>query len=211
MGSLTCLTDPAALVVADASVIISLNATGCAAEIARALPNRLVVVDVVPAELESGRQRGRQDADRLNDLVAAGLVEVVKLGDAAEQYFEGLVVGPAAQTLDDGEAATIAYAIAHGALPLVDERKANRICAERFPELRIGYTVDIFGHTDVQRALGKESLAEAVFNALYHGRMRVFPHHVEWVVALIGTDKAALCTSFPHSIRQEQFKISGEK
>jgi hypothetical protein len=52
MGSLTCLTDPAALVVADASVIISLNATGFAQEIVRALPNRLAVVDVVPAELE---------------------------------------------------------------------------------------------------------------------------------------------------------------
>jgi predicted nucleic acid-binding protein len=202
MGSLTCLTDPAALVVADASVIISLNATGCAAEIVRALPNRLAVVDIVAAELESGRPRGRQDADRLNDLVAAGLLDIVTLGDAAEQHFESLVVGPAAETLDDGEAATIAYALAHGALPLIDERKANRICGERFVSLRMGCTVDIFTHPNLLHALGQERLADAVANALQVARMRVLSHHVEWVVGLIGPERAAQCASMARSLRQ---------
>jgi hypothetical protein len=73
------LTDPVALIVADTSVIIGLNSTEYVPEIIRALPNRLAVRDVVPAELESGRQ----DADRLNDLVAAGLVDIVVLGEAA--------------------------------------------------------------------------------------------------------------------------------
>lgn len=210
MGSLTCLTDPAALVVADASVIISLNATGCAPEIIRALPNRLVVVDVVPAELEAGRPRGRQDADRLNDHVAAGLLDIVKLGDAAEKHFESLVVGPAAETLDDGEAATIAYAVAHGALPLIDERKANRICAERFSTLRVGCTIDVFSHPKVYETLGQNALADAVFKALYHGRMRILPHHAEWVIGLIGTDRAALCVSLPRSARPPWPKTIGE-
>jgi predicted nucleic acid-binding protein len=206
MGSLTCLTDPAALVVADASVIISLNATGCAPEIIRALPNRLVVVDVVPAELDTGRPRGRQDADRLNDLVAAGLLDITKLGDAAEQHFESLVVGPAAETLDDGEAATIAYAVAHGAVPLIDERKANRICAERFASLRVGCTVDIFAHPSVLHAIGQEGLADAVANALQVARMRVLSHHVEWVVGIIGPERAARCTSMARSLRQSEEK-----
>lgn len=210
MGSLTCLTDPAALAVADASVIISLNATGCALEIIRALPNRLAVVDVVLAELELGRQRGRQDADRLNDFVIAGLIEVVRLDDAAEQHFELLVVGPAAQTLDDGEAATIAYALAHGALPLIDERKANWICAERFATLRVGCTIDVFSHPKVHETLGQKALADAVFNALYHGRMRILPHHAEWVIGLIGTDRAALCVSLPRSTRLPHRKSIGE-
>ena len=208
MGSPTCLTDPAALIAADTSAVINLNATGCAREIAGALPNKLVVVDAVSAELDEGRRRGRQDADLLSELVAGGLVEIVQLDDLAASHFEKLVVGPAAMTLDDGEAATIAYSIGREGIAVIDERKATRICADIFPDLRIGSTVDILAHPNVQRSLGKELLADAVFKALRHGRMRVFPHHIEWVVGLIGTDLAAACASLPNSVRQPQAKVS---
>jgi predicted nucleic acid-binding protein len=199
------------VIVADASAVINLNATGCATEIITALPNRVAVVDLVTTELEQGRRRDRQDADLLNELVAVGLIEIVRLGEPAVPHFEELVIGPAARTLDDGEAATIAYAIAHDAIPLVDERKANRICAERFPELRVGCTVDIFTHPEMLQSLGREALADAVFNALNHGRMRVFPHHIEWVIGLIGTERAALCTSLPGSVRLTLAKAAGAK
>ena len=201
MGLLTCLTDPAALIAADSSTVINLNATGRAQEIIRAIPNRLVVVDIVSAELDEGRRRGRRDAESLSKLVSADLVEIVKLDDFAAPHFEKLVVGPAAMTLDDGEAATIAYANGCGAIAAIDERKATRICAQMFPDLRIGCTVDILAHPGVQQSLGKETLAEAVFKALYHGRMRVFPHHVEWVLGLIGPDQAVVCTSLPNAVR----------
>lgn len=208
MGSCpTCLTDPSALLVADASTVINLNATGCAPRLLKALPNRMVVVDVAQEELGQGRQRQRQDADLLAELVKAKLVEIVSLDDQGESYFEQLVVGDAKDTLDDGEAATIAYAIAHEAIPLVDERKANRLCAERFPQLRVGCTVDIFTHPEILQSLGSEKLAGAVFKALYHGRMRVFPHHIEWVLALIGTERAALCRSLPASARLSSTRV----
>lgn len=201
MGSLTSLTDPAAIVVADASAVINLNASGSAHEILRALPNRVVVADAVLEELEQGRVRDRRDAELLRELLSQDAIELVTLGEAALERFEELVVGPAAETLDDGEAATIAYAIARGGMPLVDERKANRLCAERFPRLRRGCTVDIFAHPEVGRRIGNENLAEAVFKALYHGRMRVLPHHLEWVVSLIGRERAALCRSLPAAAR----------
>jgi predicted nucleic acid-binding protein len=208
MGSPTSLIDPAAVIAADTSAVINLNATGRAREIAGALPNKLVVVTAVSAELDEGRRRGRQDANLLAELVAAGLVEIVKLDDAAAAHFEKLVVGPAAMTLDDGEAATIAYAIGRQGIAVIDERKATRICANIFPDLRIGSTVDILAHPNVKRRLGKELLAEAVFKALRHGRMRVFPHHINWVVGLIGTDLAAACVSLPNSVRQPQARVS---
>lgn len=208
MGLLTCLTDPAALVAADTSTVINLNATGCAREIVSAIPNKLVVVDVVSGELDEGRRRGRQDADLLDQLVVSGLVEVVKLDNACTLHFEKLVVGPAAFTLDDGEAATIAYAVGHKGIAVIDERKATRIAAEKFAKLRVGCTVDILAHPKVQKCLGKTMLADAVFNALYHGRMGVFQHHVEWVVGLIGTDRASECISLPSSIRQRQSKLN---
>lgn len=204
--SLTCLTDPEALLVADASTVINLNASGCARKVLDALPNRFVVVDAVPLELAGGRQRLRQDSDLLNKLVNSNSVEIVRLDDGAAKDFEQLVVGAAAMTLDDGEAATIAYAVSQNAVALIDERKAIRICGERFPNLRIGCTVDIFAHPEVQRALGKDVLSNAVFNALYQGRMRVLSRHVEWVVELIGAERAGLCVSLPSSVR---FGITG--
>jgi predicted nucleic acid-binding protein len=203
MGSCpTCLTDPSALLVADASTVINLNATGCAPRLLKALPNRMVVVDVVQEELGQGRQRQRQDADLLAELVKAKLVEIVNLDDQGERYFEQLVVGDAKDTLDDGEAATIAYAGSLKGIALIDETKAMRVCADRFPGWRLACTVDIFSHPDVRVALGNDGLSDAVFNALNHGRMRVFPQYVEWVVKLIGLDRAELCKSLPKLARR---------
>jgi predicted nucleic acid-binding protein len=201
MGSSTALTDPSAQLVADASTIINLTATGCARAIVSALPNRLVVVDVVHGELETGRQRGREACDGLKELAAAGVIEIVDLGDDAAPYFEELVIGPAAATLDDGEAATIAYALSHSGTALIDERKAIRICAERFPHLRVACTVDVLIHPQVQRQLGAETLAQAVFNALDAGRMRVLPRYLARIVELIGPERAMLCQSLPRRVR----------
>jgi hypothetical protein len=62
--------------------------------------------------------------------------------------------------------------------------------------------VDIFAHPNVKDALGNERLASAVFNALYEGRMRVLPRHVEWVIDLIGAERAGSCASLPNSVRR---------
>jgi predicted nucleic acid-binding protein len=204
MEVLTSLIDSELLISSDASAVKNLNATGCAETILRSIPNKMVVVDVVQRELEEGRLLGRRDADCLNELVSAGIVEIKKLGHIAEVHFERLVVGPAAMTLDDGEAATIAYAIASGAMAVVDERKATRLCSELFPDLRIGCTVDILAHPNVQDKLGSECLEEAVFKALFYGRMRVPMHHIEWVISLIGRENAAKCSSLPNSVRKVQ-------
>ncbi len=178
----------------------------------RALPNRVAVVDIVSGELEEGKQRKprRQDADLLKKLVDAGHVEIVRLDAKGEEYFEQLVVGAAQMTLDDGEAATIAYAVANNGIALIDEKKANRICAQRFPELRLACTVDIFMHPNVQSELGKEVLVDTVFNALCHGRMRVFPHHVEWVIELIGVERVRMCTSLPGQVRGARQAATGQ-
>ena len=197
----SCLNDPIVPVVADTSVVINLNATGFAQTILDALPNPFVVVDEVAIELERGRRSGRKATDGLNALIAAGQVESVQLGNDGIRHFVGLVSGPAADTLDDGEAATIAYALEHSATALIDERKANNICAERFGALSTGCTIDLLAHSEIETALGRVGIAEAVFNALYYGRMRVPPGHVGWVANLVGQDRMKKCVSLPRSIR----------
>ncbi len=199
----SCLRDRTGSVIADTSVVINLNATQCAETILDALPNPFLVVTEVMLELESGLQTGRNDAAALDGWHASGRVQIVPLGDTGTRHFFNLVSGPASQTLDDGEAATIALALETDppAVPLMDERKANRICAHRFADLVTGSTVDLLAQDDVQAALGHDRLASAVFNALYFGRMRVLPHHLDWVVSLIGSDCAKQCESLPRSVR----------
>lgn len=206
MRSETFSIDSAALLVADASAIISLNATGCAHAILKALSNPVVVVDVVPSEFENGRSRGRRDADILNELLSTSLAKKVALDAAAAHIFEQLVIGPAAKTLDDSEAATVAYAVAVGAIPIIDERKAARICTERFSTLGLACTVDILAHPEVEKALGKTALADAVFNALRLGHMRVLPHHIERVIGMIGADRTSQCASLLISVRTLSMK-----
>lgn len=193
----SCLDERRAPVVLDTSVVINLNATGCADAILRALPNRCVVVEQVSLELQAGRQTGRGDADALAMLIDQELVGHAQLGDTGMRHFANLVSGSAAETLDDGEAGTIACALEQGgAVALVDERKAIRICAERFPSLGMGCTVDVLAQRHVRAALGS-SLADAVFNALNRDHMWVPDHHGQWILDLIGTARAAGCRSLP--------------
>lgn len=201
MGLRTSLSDGDRVLVADTSTIINLNATGCTEDILKALPCRIAAVDVVREELENGRSKGRSDAARFEAVVRSGLIEVVSLGNDGLRHFEGLVIGSASETLDDGEAATIAFAAEAGAVGLIDERKALRLGATRFPSLRLASTVDVLAHPAVIEALGENALADAVFNALAGARMRVLPHHIAAVVELIGPDRAAQCASLPRGVR----------
>src|SRR5204862_323894 len=86
-----------ATLVADASVAINLNATGCAGEILAALPHSVVIVDVVVDELDEGRQKGRRDADQVRQLASERLFEIKSLGPDGLVHFEELVVGIASE------------------------------------------------------------------------------------------------------------------
>jgi predicted nucleic acid-binding protein len=199
--SLSCLADPSLPIVADASTVINLNGSGCAKAILRALPNRLVVTDTVLAELRLDKRSGRDDAKLIAALVDEDLVTIVELAHLKEDHFEGLVAGPASETLDDGEAATIACAIEKKAVALIDERKAIALCARKHPSLVVGRTVDVFAHDAVAMALGRAALADAVFSTLQKARMRVSPHHETWIVDLIGNARARACPSLPARLR----------
>lgn len=207
---LCCLTDPNVPVVADTSTLINLSATGCALKILSALPNRLVAMDVVLEEITNDVRSGRSDTRVVSNLVEAKLIQVASLAELHEGHFETLVVGPTAQTLDDGEAATLAYATEKGATVLIDERKAIRIGGERFPQLKIGSSVDLFTHSEVRAALGAVELGAAVYKALHDARMRVLPHHLDWILDLIGTERAAACSSLPRRVRTQMAEDTGD-
>lgn len=201
MNSSSFPLDATSTLVADASVAINLNATGCALEIIRAQPGTMVVTDNALAELARGSHNGHSDGEKLQALIDAGAVRVVSLDDHGSRIYESLVEGTALRTLDDGEAATIGYAHQVGGIAMIDERKARTICAGDFPHLTLISTVDLFINDMVERALGKRRQAEAIVNALRGARMRVPPHQIETIVALIGDEAAADCHSLPRAVR----------
>lgn len=195
------LADPLPGLVADASAVINLIASGTARLILESFPVRLRVVRVVAAELAVGTPRGWNSSEHLATLVASGNVEIGELDGSALDCFESLVVGAAADTLDDGEAATIAYARATGTVALIDEKKGRRICATRFPEVAVHTTVDLLTSVHITRMLGQAGVRDAVFNALSAGRMRVPAADYQRVVAIIGAERARICASLPDHIR----------
>lgn len=189
-------------VVADTSVMINLNATDCAERILSALPFPVLVAEAAAAELQIDRRSARDDAAQFAALVEAKLIRTVSLEEAGQQIFADLVIGSAAMTLDDGEAATIAYAAERGLRPVIDERKALRLCARKFPHLSPISTIDLLMDPTVSSMLGRDGLVQAVFQALVQARMRVPTERIGWVVRLIGAERAARCPSLPLTARR---------
>ena len=192
--------DPSITFVADASVVINLNATGRAADIIKAIPNRIAIAGGTMAELGLGARNGHDDAHQLQTLMDAGLIEQVQLGAKGAAIYESLIDGSARTTLDDGEAATIACAVEHGAIALLDERKARSLCFKLFTSLPLGCTAQLLMHDAVATVLNTDHI-EAIIRALKVGRMRVPTEFVAGIVELIGPDVATTCRSLPRSAR----------
>lgn len=199
MSSSAFLADPDAALIADASVVIGLNASGQARRVIELIQRRVIVPDNAGNELAIGARLGHDDGAQLDALVAAGLVERLPLGGAAITTYAALIDSTYGETLDDGEAATIALAVQLGAVAVLDERKARRMCRQHFPHVVQGCTAQwLLGAA----ALGGGAHAEAMVNALRKGRMRVPPEFLDAVVTLIGMEAAAGCLSLPRLVRQ---------
>ena len=197
--------EPDVPVVTDASVIINLNATRTAAAIIDGFPSRFLVTDTVHRELMTGGSRGHGSWEGLEALIHDGSIGLVELEPGDDPVYRSLVEGGFKETLDDGEAATIAYAVGRGAVALIDERKARRICADRFPTLRLASTVDVLCHGLVKKRLGETGQNDAIFLALRDARMQaVSRERIRELVERIGADRAAECSSLPRWARAGQ-------
>ena len=201
MSSSSFLDKPQTPIIIDARVVINLNATGRAHEILAAFPNPFLVTVNAAAELADGARNGHTDSAALQHLVNRGALRTVALDPPDLAVYETLIEGSAAQTLDDGEAATIAFALGASAMAIIDERKARNICASRFQGLHVFSTVDLLLHDALHKALGQTGQIDAIVAALRGARMRVPPDKVTGVVALIGEVNAATCHSLPRAVR----------
>lgn len=187
--------------VVDTSVIINLNATGRAGDIVRTFGVKLRASTVVRDELLADRFSGRNDAELAAALVDEQLLEFVELDDQGEDIFASLISGSASDTLDDGEAATLAIGAVSGHTVVIDERKAQRIAAERFAVMQVIVTADILCSERVVTGLGAKQVGDLIFNSLAGARMFVPERHHAMIIELLGA-RAIECHSLPAALRQ---------
>lgn len=100
-------------------------------------------------------------------------VEIIELKGETLEFFLSLVSQDSSDSLGDGEAATIAVALARQCAVAIDERKARRIIRERFPGIPVLMTVDILRDPTVKAHLGGEACEAAFAKASQFGRMHV--------------------------------------
>ena len=182
--------------VLDASSGLNLLGTACAAEVLRALPHTVFIADKAAAEVGRDPVTGAPGADALSRLAAQKLIRIVSLSDLAYETYLRLVAVPSPDSLDDGEAATLAHAIDTGVVPVLDERKATRIAAG----LRVASPVcslDLLSHPALALALGAAGVADAVHSALRYARMRVPEDFRPWVLGMIDAERLRTCSSIP--------------
>ena len=202
MTSISCLDGIAGPLVLDASVVVNLNATGFAARVMEAIPIGVFIPDPVIRELNRGIQMGHNDATDLQALLEKGLVEPLKVPKLAQAEYVALASGSSATSLGDGEAATIAAAFSMGAWAGLDERKARRICSERYRTVNVASTVDVLSHPDVMMALSEDEFSAALLAALKVAHMNVQREHMDWVLSRIDPQRVESCVSLPRSIRE---------
>jgi predicted nucleic acid-binding protein len=197
-----CLSRQDSVLVLDASVVINLLASRQSDPILRALGVPVLVTDNVVQEIERGAAAGRPEFSLLTKAINEQLLRVEKLEGAALAVFFELVSGDAASSLGDGEAATLALADGNKFVAAIDEKKATRIAAERFPSLRLVTTIDLLADVRVHAALDQEKLVDATFDALRFARMQVRDHQFDWVSQLLGAEKVAACPSLRRYVRR---------
>jgi len=210
MTSVSCLEEIDDPLVLDASVVVNLNATGFADRVLDAVPVGVFIPDPVVRELQRGIKMGHSDATDLNALLTKGLVKTLKVPVAAQTEYIALVSGSSTSSLGDGEAATIASAFATGAWASLDERKARKICAERYPSIKVASTVDILSHPNVVSSLTKTELSTALLAALEVAHMQVHKHQIDWVINQIPFDRIENCISLPRSVRRAAIKSTSK-
>lgn len=188
---------PSVPLVLDASALINLLGTGTAGEILAHLARPVLVEDVALAELTRHPLPDRDHKAEVATLLEAGLLTKDSMSQQALDIFHDLTSNDIAGGLDDGEAATIAFAVSDfgNAIPVIDEKKANRIFVERWATRTATDSVTVISQRTVIDGLQHDGYVDAIYSALFHARMRTPKTVRPWLENLLGSEHAAACPS----------------
>lgn len=183
--------------VLDASAVINLLGTSMPVQLLRNLGMRVLIAAEAYGEVRRHPIEGEPFGPVMAALASEKLIEHVQLGSQGRSIFLELVANDLSGGLDDGEASTIAAALEHSkeAVVVIDEKKAARLLSERWPERRCISTVALLAQPRIRNGISAEAFADAVFSALKHARMRVPTDGLDWIVELVGVERAEQCLS----------------
>jgi predicted nucleic acid-binding protein len=183
--------------VIDASVLINLLGSGAAEGVLQALTPAILIEQRALSEVLRDPSRNLPARHKRALLLERQLLQVRQLAGGAIECFLELVTEP--YCLDDGEAATIAYAVDLGAVAVLDERKARRVARERFPSLCVSSTAGLFRSVLEQGRMDAGQVRAVLLAALQRARMSVPSDEIDWVIGLLGVELAKQCPSIRRS------------
>lgn len=161
---------PEHLEIIDACALLNLYASGFLESILKSRPMPCCVVEQVKQESlfirkpsDSAASYDREPV-RLEPFFQSGLLKLVKLENEAEQ---NMFINLAAQ-IDDGEAATIAVAIARSMQVVTDDKKAIRVLKQEAPTLVCLSTLEVVKGWSEVLAINPAELKMALENILKH-------------------------------------------
>ncbi|WLA47902.1 DNA-binding protein [Bradyrhizobium elkanii] len=190
------LADDRRPLVLDTSVLINLHACTYGEHVLTSIANVIVVSDIVARELEHETSRKNGDHSFLHGLIARGKVTVAGMTDEEFELFATLTAG--SPSLDDGEAATISIAASRRFRAVIDERKGRARAASLMTGEEPGWSLDLLRHPSVLQSVDELQANDAVYLALRHGRMRIPAQCADYVVGLIGRERALECSCLPN-------------
>lgn len=168
--------------VLDTSVAINLLGTTRGADILRIIPTGCVMEARAAKEVTRHPRGVSHPKGALGQLLDTVVLDVVTM-DPATDYplFVQLAGAPPPDGLDDGEAASLTWAVNHLGVLVVDEAKARRISKRDFPKLEIRSSIDLF--RDWARSVTAAELSAALREARANARMRVLHQDKAWFEA----------------------------
>jgi predicted nucleic acid-binding protein len=179
----------------DTSVMINLLASGAAQQILRLTCKQAVLVPQVVREVKLEPETEALKGVGFREILNSGEVKQVELRKRATELFLDLVTAERPDSLDDGEAATIAYASLHDAAAALDDTKGRRICRSRFPHVALWSSIEVLSLYAKLASLDVETLRALVYRSLKIGKMHVTVDHDTWVRELLGPDLVSECPS----------------
>lgn len=168
--------------VLDASVAINLLGTTRGVDILRVIHSGCVMEARAAKEVTRHPRGISHPKGAIGELLEAGVLEVVTMDPAADYpIFVQLAGAPAPDGLDDGEAASLTWAVRHSGVLVVDEAKARRISKRDFPKLETRSSIDLF--REWGQGVTAADLSTALKDARANARMRVLHQDKAWFEA----------------------------
>ena len=188
--------DGQAKIVTDTSILINLECCGIGKEIVQLIDNPFVVTEGVADEV-GGKQGKFYESSRIfmEGLLSANLLEVVRLSDEEIEVSQRMT--RMENGLEEGEATTIAVAKSRGYIPIIDEKRGRAYALNELGNVIIGRSIDVLLHSKVRSTIAGSLIREAVYFALRDAKMNISPNQLNFVIELIGKDRARACVSLP--------------